>query len=143
MTHHYAALAHNSAGDGPWSDTASTGRITPPLAPPGINAVLDGDDITLTWTRPSSVHVDGYTVRHQAGANQPFTESERLDGTATSYKVQDIAGDTVYRLMVRAPQRRRRRPLVRTGGDRAGPVPVHADRRERCRRRSEHHPHLV
>ena len=102
VTHHYAALAHNSAGDGPWSDTASTGRITPPLAPPGINAVLDGDDITLTWTRPSSVHVNGYTVRHRAGADQPFTESERLDGTATSHKVQDIAGDTVYRLMVRA-----------------------------------------
>ena len=102
VTHHYAALAHNSAGDGPWSDTASTGRITPPLAPTGINAVLDGDDITLTWTRPSSVHVSGYTVRHRAGAGEPFTESERLDGTATSYSVQDIAGDTVYRLMVRA-----------------------------------------
>ena len=102
VTHHYAALAHNSAGDGPWSDTESTVRITPPLAPTGINAVLDGDDITLSWTRPSSVHVSGYTVRHRAGAGQPFTESERLDGTATSYKVQDIAGDTIYRLMVRA-----------------------------------------
>ena len=33
VTHHYAAQAHNSAGHGPWSDTASTGRITPPLAP--------------------------------------------------------------------------------------------------------------
>ena len=54
VTHHYAVQAHNSAGDGPWSDTVSTGRITPPLAPLGINAVLDGDDITLTWTRPSS-----------------------------------------------------------------------------------------
>ena len=102
VTHHYAALAHNSAGDGLWSDTASTGRITPPLAPPGINAVLDGDDITLTWTRPSSVHVNGYTVRHRARAGQPFTESERLDGTATSYRIQDIPGDTIYRLMVRA-----------------------------------------
>ena len=102
VTHHYAALAHNSAGDGPWSETASTGRITPPLAPQNVSAALDGNDITLTWTRPSSVHVDGYTVRHRAGAGQPFTESERLDGTATSYSVQDIAGDTVYRLMVRA-----------------------------------------
>ena len=33
VTHHYAVQAHNSAGDGPWSDTVSTGRITPPLAP--------------------------------------------------------------------------------------------------------------
>ncbi len=102
VTHHYAALAHNSAGDGPWSETASTGRITPPLAPTGINAALDGDNIVLTWTKPNSVHVSGYTARHQAGAGQPFTESGRLDGTATSYRLQDIAGDTIYRLMVRA-----------------------------------------
>ena len=102
VTHHYAVQAHNSAGDGPWSDTASTGRITPPLAPSGVSAALDGDDIALTWTRPNSVHVDGYTVRHQAGADQNFVESERLDGAVTSYSIEDITGDTVYRLMVRA-----------------------------------------
>ena len=102
VTHYYGVQAYNAAGDGPWSKTASTGRVTPPLAPSGVTASLEDDDIVLTWTRPSSVHVNGYTVRHRAGASQPFTESERLDGTATSYSVQDIAGDTVYRLMVRA-----------------------------------------
>ena len=102
VTHHYAVQAHNSAGYGPWSDTASTGRITPPMAPGGVMAVLDGNDIVLTWTRPSSVHLDGYTVRHQAGADQPFTESERMDRTTTSHTIQDIAGDTIYRLSVRA-----------------------------------------
>ena len=108
VTHHYAVQAHNSAGDGPWSDTASTGRITPPLAPTDVSAALNDDDIVLTWTRPSSVHVDGYTVRHQAGADQEFAESEQLAGTATSYTVEDITGDTVYRLAVRAHN---------TGGD--------------------------
>ena len=102
VTHHYAVQAHNSAGDGPWSDTAPTGRITPPLAPSGVSAALDGNDIALTWTRPNSVHVDGYTVRHQAGADQNFVESERLDGAVTSYSIEDITGDTVYRLSVRA-----------------------------------------
>ena len=102
VTHHYAVQAHNSAGDGPWSDTASTGRITQPLAPSGVSATLNEDDIALTWTRPNSVHVDGYTVRHQAGAEQNFVESERLDGAVTSYSIEDITGDTVYRLSVRA-----------------------------------------
>ena len=102
VTHHYAVQAHNSAGDGPWSDTASTGRVTPPVAPSGVTATLEDDDISLTWTRPNSVHVDGYTVRHRAGAEQPFVESEQLDATATSYTIEDIAGDTVYQLMVRA-----------------------------------------
>ena len=102
VTHHYAVRAHNSAGNGPWSDTASTGRVTPPLAPTGVNAALSDDDIVLTWTRPSSVHVDGYTVRHQAAAAAEFVASERLAGTATSYTIADITGDTVYRLAVRA-----------------------------------------
>ena len=102
VTHHYAVQAHNSAGDGPWSDTASTGRITPPLAPSSVTATLENDDISLTWTRPNSVHVDGYTVRHRAGTEQPFVESDRLDATATSYTVEDIVGDTVYQLMARA-----------------------------------------
>ena len=102
VTHHYAVRAHNSAGNGPWSDTASTGRVTSPMAPTGVNAALNDDDIILTWTRPSSVHVDGYTVQHQAGADQEFVASERLAGTATSYTIADITGDTVYRLAVRA-----------------------------------------
>ena len=102
VTHHYAVLAHNSAGDGPWSDTASTNTITPPLAPRDASVALDGDDITLTWTRPDSVHVDGYTVRHQAGTGQAFVESGRLTGTATSYTIEDITGDTIYTLSVRA-----------------------------------------
>ena len=102
VTHHYAVQAHNSAGDGPWSDTASTGRVTPPVAPSGLTATLEDDDISLTWTRPNSVHVDGYTVRHRAGAEQPFIESDQLDATATSYTIEDITGDTFYRLMVRA-----------------------------------------
>ena len=119
VTHHYAVQAHNSAGDGPWSDTASTGRITPPLAPSSVTATLEDDDISLTWTRPNSVHIDGYTVRHRAGAEQPFVESEQLDATATSYTIEDIAGDTVYRLMVRAHN---------NGGDGPWSEPVEIER---------------
>ena len=102
VTHEYAVRAHNAAGNGPWSETASTIRVTPPTAPTGVSASLDGDDIVLTWTRPDSVHVDGYTVRHRASPEAEFTESERLAATPTSYTVEDITGDTVYRLQVRA-----------------------------------------
>ena len=119
VTHHYAVRAHNSAGNGPWSDTASTGRVTPPTAPTGVNAALSHDDIVLTWTRPSSVHVDGYTVRHQTGADQEFAESEQLAGTATSYTVEDITGDTIYRMAVRAHN---------TGGDSPWSAPVEIER---------------
>ena len=143
VTHHYAVRAHNSAGNGPWSDTASTGRVTPPVAPTGVNAALSDDDIVLTWTRPSSVHVDGYTVRHQAGADQEFVASERLAGTATSYTIADITGDTLYTLAVRAHN---------SGGD--GPwseaveiervlMPSRTHQRECRGRRREHHPELV
>ena len=102
VTHHYAVRAHNSAGNGPWSDPASTSRVTPPVAPTGVSAALDDNDIVLTWTRPDSVHVDGYTVQHRAGTDQEFVESERLAGTTISYTTRDITGDTVYRLSVRA-----------------------------------------
>ena len=102
VTHQYAVRAHNPAGNGPWSESISTTRVTPPVAPTGVSAVLDGDDIVLKWTRPDSVHVDGYTVRHRAGTDGEFIEGERLAGTATSHSIPDTTGDTVYRLQVRA-----------------------------------------
>ena len=102
MTHHYAVQAHNSAGDGPWSDTASTGRITPPLAPSGVTAALEDDDIVLTWTRPNSVHVSGYTVRHRAGTATDYTESELLPESQTSYRLADPTGDVTHHLGVKA-----------------------------------------
>ena len=119
VTHHYAVRAHNSAGNSPWSEAASTGRVTPPLAPTAVSATLNNDDIVLTWTRPGSVHGDGYTVRHRAGADQTFTESDRLAGTATSYTIEDITGDTVYQLMVKAHN---------TGGDGPWSEPVEIER---------------
>ena len=102
MTHHYAVQAHNSAGDGPWSDTASTGRITPPLAPSGVTAALEDGDIVLTWTRPNSVHVSGYTVRHWAGTATDYTESELLPESQTSYRLADPTGDVTHHLGVKA-----------------------------------------
>ena len=102
VNHHYAVRAHNAAGNGPWSETATTIRVTPPTAPTGVSASLDGDDIVLTWTRPDSVHIDGYTVRYRAGPDAEFTESKRLPATATSHTIEDITGDTVYRLQARA-----------------------------------------
>ena len=102
VTHYYAVRAHNSAGNSPWSETASNQRVTLPTAPTGVNAALNDDDIVLTWTRPNSVHVNGYTVRHRAGASQEFVASERLAGTATSYTIADITSDTLYTLAVRA-----------------------------------------
>ena len=101
VTHHYAIQAHNSAGDGPWSDTATAGRITPPRAPQSVSAQLDGNDIVLSWERPDTVHVSGYTVRHQAG-DADHVESERIPEGQTSLRMTEVAGDTRYRIAVRA-----------------------------------------
>ena len=101
VTHNYAVQARNSAGNGPWSDTASATQVTPPGTPDNISAELDGDDILLTWTRPDSVHISGYTVRHRAGGAD-HTESALLPESQTSYRVSDVTGDVAYQLAVKA-----------------------------------------
>ena len=101
VTHHYAVQAYNSAGDGPWSDTASTIRITPPGVPQNVAAQLDGNDIVVTWERPDTVHINGYTVRYQAGDETPV-DSQRLSTGQTSFRMTEVTGDVTYRTMVRA-----------------------------------------
>ena len=101
VTHHYAVQAYNTAGNGPWSEPASTTRIMPPATPQNVSAELDGNDIVVTWTRPDTVHISGYTVRRQAGDADPM-ESDRLLEDQTSFRMTDVAGDVMYRLAVRA-----------------------------------------
>ena len=99
VTHHYGVQAYNAAGDGPWSKNASAGRVTPPLAPGALSAAVDGNDILLTWERPPTVHVDSYTVRHEAGGESTLTT---LPGSATSHRLADAPGNTLHRFTVRA-----------------------------------------
>ena len=101
ITHHYGVQAYNQAGDGPWSETASTGRITPAGVPQSVSIHLEGQDIVMSWERPGTVHISGYTVRHQAG-DAPYIESERLPEGQTSFRMTGVAGDTIYRVSVRA-----------------------------------------
>ena len=101
VTHHYAVQAYNQAGDGPWSATASTGRITPAGVPQSVSIRLDGQDIVMSWERPGTVHISAYTVRQQAG-DAPYIESERLPEGQTSFRMTGVAGDTIYRVSVRA-----------------------------------------
>ena len=101
ITHHYGVQAYNQAGDGPWSETASTGRITPAGVPRSVSVQVEGQDIVMSWERPGTVHISGYTVRHQAG-DAPYIESERLPEGQTSFRMTGVAGDTIYRVSVRA-----------------------------------------
>ena len=102
VTHQYAVQAHNATGDGPWSPAVSTSRITPPLTPQSVSASIEDDDIVLSWTKPNSAHLDGYTVRHGTGDPEEFTHSGRLAADALSYTIPDVPGDTTYHLSVRA-----------------------------------------
>ena len=99
VTHHYAVRAYNAAGNGPWTEPASATRITPPSAPHNVSAQLDADDIIVTWERPDTVHVNGYTVRYQAGSADPV-ESGRLPEGQTSHRIPDVTGDVTYRISV-------------------------------------------
>ena len=101
VTHRYAIQGYNSAGGGPWSDTAQAMRITPPAVPQSVSAQLDGNDIVLSWERPDTVHINGYTVRHQAG-EAAYVESDRMSQGQTSFRMSDVAGDVTYRISVRA-----------------------------------------
>ena len=101
LTHHYAVQAYNSAGNSSWSDPATATRITPPAVPQNVSAQLDGDDIVVTWTKPNSVHVSGYTVRRQAG-DTDYVESERLAEGQTNFRLLDVTGDIMYRIAVQA-----------------------------------------
>ena len=101
VTNEYAVQAYNSRGNGPWSDPASATRITPPAVPQNVAASVDGDDILVTWTRPGTVHVSGYTVRHQAGDGTPV-DSGRLPESQTSLRLTDVTGDVTHSISVRA-----------------------------------------
>ena len=99
--HEYRVRAENTAGEGPWSDIAETQTITPPLTPGSVTVSLEGADLLLTWQRPDSVHVTGYTVRHAQG-DGTYVESAGIPETQTSHRVANIPGDIVHRLGVRA-----------------------------------------
>ena len=101
VLYEYRVRAYNSAGNGPWSDVASARRITPPRTPGSVQATLDGADIVLTWERPDSVHVSGYTVRHAQGDGE-YTFSDRLPESQTPYRISNAVGDIVHRLGVQA-----------------------------------------
>ena len=100
----YQVRAYNQAGNGPWSDTATATRINPPGTPENLSANLDGDDILLSWERPGSVSVDGYTVRHRAGDGE-YVHSAKLNAEQTSFRLTDVQGGVLHRLSVRAHNR--------------------------------------
>ena len=55
----------------------------------------------MSWDRPDTVHVSGYTVRHQAG-DADYVESDRIREEQTNFRMTNVAGDTMYRVAVRA-----------------------------------------
>ena len=101
VTHHYGVQAYNSAGDGPWSEDATTMRITPPAAPATVSAAVDGNDIVVTWERPDTVHIDGFTVGHRTDVNDQYTTSPQTPADATSYRIDDVTGDVTYHIAVK------------------------------------------
>jgi hypothetical protein len=102
----YYVQAIAPAGDGTAeSENSVTVAVTPkdvfpPEAPTGLNFILGGKTIELTWSRNSEPDLRGYRV-YRAFQNNPF---ERISDTqdATSYSDRNIESGKTYRYAVSA-----------------------------------------
>ena len=101
VEHRYRVRAHNQAGNGPWSNAASTTRVTPPNTLTGLTASVDGNDIAVSWTRPDAVHLNGYELG-VSRSDTGIESTESLGADATSYQVSDAAADVTYSFRIRA-----------------------------------------
>jgi hypothetical protein len=102
----YYVQALAPAGDGTaQSDDSATVKITPkdefpPAAPTGLQYILGGKTIELTWRRNTEGDLKGYRV-YRAFENNPF---ERIGDTqdSTSYSDKNIEPGKHYRYAVTA-----------------------------------------
>ena len=103
IRHSYRVQAYNAAGDGPWSETATITPITPPATPDDLTARVAGNDIAVSWTRPDSVHLNGYELS-VARDDQPGQDPtvENIAASETQYRVADAPADVTFSFRLRS-----------------------------------------
>ena len=100
--------AGNTAGDGPWSASATgtpVAAASPPSAPAAAPALTAGDgELTVSWTAPAAngAAIDDYDVRYRAVGGAWTALPDAVPSTATSVTITGLANGTSYEVQVRA-----------------------------------------
>ena len=102
--------ARNSAGDSPWSVSASaiTDDAASPSVPgaPAAPSVEGGNQqVTVSWSPPSSNGggaIAHYQLRHRIGSSGVWTTGSDLAASSTSATITGLAASTAYEVQVRA-----------------------------------------
>ena len=101
MTYQYRVRAHNTAGEGAWSEILTASRTLAPQAPTGLAAEVSGSLITLSWTAPAIGIVDSYEVEYGV-LDSDETSVETVDSALTSFEHIGAQGDVTHRYRVRS-----------------------------------------
>ena len=102
-TYHAQVRAASSAGDGPWSGSASSAVTTPPLAPDMPKLTSSNQTLTVGWAAPvnGGAAITDYDVQYRAAGTATWS-SHTHTGTATSATVTGLINGTAYEVQVRA-----------------------------------------
>ena len=100
-TRRYRIRAHNSAGNGPWSEWVETAFLDLPGIPAGLAAAPEGGGILVTWDLPpADQNIELYRVRLQAAGDDGWREYDA--GTNSSHRHENVTPGVTYRYAVMA-----------------------------------------
>ena len=99
--------AGNSAGDGPWSASATGTPVAaarPPSAPAAPTLTAGDGELTASWTAPAAngAAIDDYDVRYRAVGGAWTALPDAVPSTAPSVTITGLANGTSYEVQVRA-----------------------------------------
>ena len=100
--------AGNSAGDGPWSASATAtplAAVSAPSAPSAPSLEAGDGELTVRWTAPSDnggAAIDDYDVRYRTGRAAWRSLPDGVKSTATTAAITGLTNGTAYEVQVRA-----------------------------------------
>ena len=114
----YQVRAHNSAGNGPWSEPVEATRLLAPKMPTDPTAAAKADTIEVRWQAPEGSIVASYEIEYGLTSNTG-QDTAQVSGEHTYFTHTGSTGDVEYQYRVRA---------VNAAGQSAWTAPVTATR---------------
>ena len=102
VAYQYRVRAHNSAGNGPWSDNVQATRLLAPNAPTGVTAMASAGSIEVSWTAPEGSIVATYEIEYGV-ADETERQTTSVSGDQTVFSHTDNQGDTAVPVPAYAP----------------------------------------
>ena len=100
-TYSYEVRARNDAGHSLWTTPVAAIRVLAPLPPTSVTAVIQDEDILVSWTAPTSGILGGYHVEHRRqGFEANWTRNEQ-GPTAVSLLHKEPDPGTIYEYRIR------------------------------------------